>query len=485
MAASDPTDLFDGDRISQMLFAAAERLGTPDPFLARELSDSVVHFLRVEFEGSQPSPAAVLEAIEKILGELGNPRIARALVAGADEFFTGPLTIQAVAMPTLADLRRRSLNPRLREWSLANIFPPQVTAAIEQGLVTPGELESPLQLAGGYLESSDPGGDALAFLDQIEVARSRYSTFVALDVSPTRDAAALTRALLVATRLSGLRAVVHFNRRRNDRSTADERDLFGHPANDSGDSMAMAKAIVEALSGSPADVEIAVHLGQPDWDVEPVLGDLITALHCAGGASLYFDRPRRPTWLAEGLPDDFPAVLTTVELDLASLLRVSPSIQDAGQFQTKLGSMARLALSVGHAWLDHLRRMGSAEVRQGFLAERSVLVVRVTGWAEVSEKLALGEANRQQFRGQCWRLIRDALADDRPHGLRAVLAGDPWEGEGPLLAARYRGFEGATRQVDPGGDPLDLATLKQLVQTTDVRAVHFGSKGRSHGLAAD
>src|SRR5437763_1273884 len=36
---------FEADRISRALFAATEGLGRPDAFLARELADSVVHFL--------------------------------------------------------------------------------------------------------------------------------------------------------------------------------------------------------------------------------------------------------------------------------------------------------------------------------------------------------------------------------------------------------------------------------------------------------
>ena len=36
---------FEADHISRSLFAAGERIGKPDPFMARELTDSVLHFL--------------------------------------------------------------------------------------------------------------------------------------------------------------------------------------------------------------------------------------------------------------------------------------------------------------------------------------------------------------------------------------------------------------------------------------------------------
>ena len=43
---------FEADKISQALFAASEGLGRPDPFLARELTDGVLHFFAQEYAGA-------------------------------------------------------------------------------------------------------------------------------------------------------------------------------------------------------------------------------------------------------------------------------------------------------------------------------------------------------------------------------------------------------------------------------------------------
>ncbi len=43
---------FDADKISRALFAASESLRRPDAFLARELTDGVVHFLTEEADES-------------------------------------------------------------------------------------------------------------------------------------------------------------------------------------------------------------------------------------------------------------------------------------------------------------------------------------------------------------------------------------------------------------------------------------------------
>ena len=45
---------FEADKISRALFAATESLGRPDAFLARELTDGIVHFLAAESDGAVP-----------------------------------------------------------------------------------------------------------------------------------------------------------------------------------------------------------------------------------------------------------------------------------------------------------------------------------------------------------------------------------------------------------------------------------------------
>ena len=69
---------FEADKISRALFAAAEGLGHPDAFLARELADAVVHFLTAEGEGPTPSTAQVAELTAKVVRELGQPALAEA-----------------------------------------------------------------------------------------------------------------------------------------------------------------------------------------------------------------------------------------------------------------------------------------------------------------------------------------------------------------------------------------------------------------------
>src|ERR1700758_255363 len=69
---------FDADKISRSLFAASEALGRPDAFLARELTDGVLHFLSGEGEGHIPTTAGIAELVAKVVRELGQPALARA-----------------------------------------------------------------------------------------------------------------------------------------------------------------------------------------------------------------------------------------------------------------------------------------------------------------------------------------------------------------------------------------------------------------------
>src|SRR5437762_1235357 len=76
---------FDADNISRALFGATQSLGRPDSFLARELCDSVMHFLAAEAEGTTPTTAQVAELAVKVVRELGQPLLAQALATGRTE----------------------------------------------------------------------------------------------------------------------------------------------------------------------------------------------------------------------------------------------------------------------------------------------------------------------------------------------------------------------------------------------------------------
>src|SRR6516165_8712158 len=69
---------FQSDKISQSLFAAGESINRRDAFMARELTDGILHFLAAELNGATPSTGQVADMVIKVVRELGQPAIAEA-----------------------------------------------------------------------------------------------------------------------------------------------------------------------------------------------------------------------------------------------------------------------------------------------------------------------------------------------------------------------------------------------------------------------
>ena len=121
-----------------------------------------------------------------------------------------------------------------------------------------------------------------------------------------------------------------------------------------------------------AVVRIDWHLGERDFGTEPARRERLQRLArlALDGAPLgfVFDRPRRPTALAEGVDRQHPAVLLTVGLHLPRLAEQPGIDGDPSKFLSKLGSLARLALSAGVQKREYLRRLertGRAERTMG------------------------------------------------------------------------------------------------------------------------
>src|SRR5437870_4712458 len=100
---------FEADKISRALFAATETLGRPDAFLARELTDGVVHFLAEEVNGAIPATAHIAELVVKVVRELGQQSLARAFETGhatKTERLTKPATAETVRTDSLEEIDR-------------------------------------------------------------------------------------------------------------------------------------------------------------------------------------------------------------------------------------------------------------------------------------------------------------------------------------------------------------------------------------------
>jgi hypothetical protein len=259
---------FDADKISRALFAAGESLGRPDAFLARELTDGILHFLAAESLGTPPSTAQITDVVIKVVRELGHPALSREFARGGardledsgDGEVPGgvagsrqtarepssqskkrrsrPVRDEERSGPSLTDVKRcveNSDTPALLRWhigaaalrdfGLREVFSRDLVAAHQDGLLNLTGLESPLGLAGCVLPSWPPRtttgiSESGTLMEAFEQAQRLTTGFVVVD-APEYAVALLgeeegpvvefTRIVALASRMSLLPVVLNLN----------------------------------------------------------------------------------------------------------------------------------------------------------------------------------------------------------------------------------------------------------------------------------
>jgi hypothetical protein len=472
---------FEADKISRALFAASETLGRPDAFLARELTDGVVHFLTLEVNGVAPSTEQIAETVVKTVRELGQPALAQAFAAGAErksakrEASAPEVVLRFPAGAELPEMVRGCA----RAYTLQEVYARDLAAAQDEGLLTLTGLETPLELAGCAVERPGEGGWTEALVNARAVAGAVVAVEgleYSLDSTAPADAAAdrLARELHLGSRAAGLGVVVNLNIARpptwaDDLAegplfVAQRRPVDAHRLAWLGDALLLAlhrkasganetragrrvsevsegacelRELAPALSASA--IRVDWHLSKRDFQ-DDARDRLMQAAQQAAQASMafVFDRPRMPVALAEGMDRRHPAVLLSVGLHLARLLDQPGVRSDPPLFLQKVGSLARLALSAGVQKRDFLRRsaVGRPGLTRGFLLDRARLVVVPVGLEEVVRALtgaSLCEANGLDLgRRILERLQQVTKAEGLSRRLHVQL--DSPLGEGPPFA---------------------------------------------------
>jgi hypothetical protein len=470
---------FDADRISRALFAAGESVGRADAFASRELTDSILHFLRAEASGT-PTTAQIAELVVKVVRELGQPALARAFAEaqtrkaesgkqaeedhrqsgvwkGSTEGWDprpdlrwagganiGPTTIQlgqwADALPSPVNLAWRTAGLCLHDYALREVYKRDLVAVQADGLLTLAGLDSPLELAAGVLGIA--GTDSAGLVEAVEEARSLAGEYVAVDgpeyllarAGAAKDAVReFVRELAIGLRLTRLQAVINLNIAVPPpwAEALAEGPLFEQ--NRQGPETQQTAELLDQLTEhllAPGVLGSAVrvdwHLSERDF-VADKTGSLVRiARRAVEGAPVAFvlDRPRRPIALAEGLDRQHPAVLLVVGLHLPRLLEQCGPQTDPALFLRKLDSLARLALSAATQKRDFLRRHGCGRptVNRGFVLDRARLVAVPVGLDSATQTLlgrglSSGGAARE-FAQQVVHRLQSVLREDaRAHTL--------------------------------------------------------------------
>ncbi|HKI37890.1 MAG TPA: ATP cone domain-containing protein [Gemmataceae bacterium] len=419
---------FEADKISRSLFAATEQLGRSDAFLARELTDGVLHFLSSDAEGSIPTTADIAELVAKVVRELGQPTLARAYAdhkgrKSAQGAATRPISVRFVPTDPLPSV----LAECRRAYALGAVFTRDLVAAQHDGLLTIGNLDAPLELAASAPAPLTPLLERLLEVRQLTagvVALDGVEHALARSPLPEQSAtASFVRDLEIGLRGTGLGAVVNLNVAVPPPWADDlaEGPLFAGQRSDTPpDRLAvLAEVLLQALAHGPARARIDWHLGERDFTPASAERLRRAARLAAEGAALafVFDRPRRPIALAEGIDRKHPALLLTVGLHLPRLAGQSGAGADPALFLRKLGSLARLALSAAVQKRDFLRRHAADRpaLTRGFFLDRARLMVAVVGLDRAVRLLTgkgLCDGKGPEFGRQVVQRLRDVLRED-------------------------------------------------------------------------
>ena len=407
---------FDSAKISQSLFAATESLGTPDAFLARELTDGVLHFLAQAADSTIPTTGLVSEMVEKVVRELGAPKLAQAYTNHAQLRTRTKRATEEPLQPAAADsaavafvdhgitgriepqsLARRTAAACLRQYSLERVFTRDLVSAHQSGLLVLGDLQAPGELAACVL---GPFGDGKrGVLEGIQEARGLAGSFVAIDapeyvLAPLRPAAvpSYVRELDFGLRAAGLRAVVNLNLATppawaadravgplfSDQQSTLEPELLATQAENVLDQL-LARGPRLGDKGKTSVLRVDWHLSERDFRPEAAgrLSRLARRALERSALAFVFDRGRKGVSLGEGLDRRQGSVVMTIGLNLPQLAEQSGRRGDPATVFPKLGSLARLALTGGLQKREFLRRqtIERPELNAGFVLERARLVV--------------------------------------------------------------------------------------------------------------
>lgn len=458
---------FDADKISQALFAATEHLGQPSAFLARELTESVLHFLALELGDAAPTSAHIAELVVKVVRELGQPALAQAYAERhladvpprrkKDLARREEITVAAPSSRGPAQF----LDTCARQYSLSTIYSRDLVAAQEEGWLTLVGLEHPGELEGGVLDW--PGREGRSLLAALVEARRRFGSFIALDgpefalepgPAKNRQIALFVRDLKDGLEATRLRALVNLNVPPPPWAwqPADS-PLFQTTAPAADDREALLDAILEEILHQfpPGDpVRLDWHLSEHDF-AGPGRQRLLLVLRRAledGQVSFVFDRPQRPVALGEGLTRQHQAVLQVAGIHLAPLVEMPGVEGNIDLLLYKLANLARMAASAAAQKRTFLRGRKDSPwaLRRGFLLDRARLAVIPVGLPGVvtrltSQGLATGKQGLALAREIVQRLHECLLAAGRATTLDCVLDSPWWttrlEGTGPLHSAPH------------------------------------------------
>jgi len=454
---------FDPDEICQAIFAATEQLRRPNAFLAREMTESVLHFVTHDFGASTPTTTQLAELLDKVLRELGHAALAQVMQERGEAIDDAAKEPDREEKQPVID-RTASLPAYLSQWrrqfSLQVVHSRDLEAAQDEGWLTLIGLDHPSELEGGVVDW--PSSDGRSLLSAILEAQRRFGGFLVLDgpehalarASDSRRALAeFVRDLHDGWLATGLPLIINLNAAQPPAWAQPPGDgpLFGGGSAPSVDSQSMMvplfDAILETLgtAANAGSVRIDWHFGERDFasgHLQQVLDRALAGLPI----SFVLDRPHAPVALAEGLDRRHPVALQAAGLHLGPLADKQGIEGQVEPFLQNLLHLTRMAVSAGAQKRQFLRRAEERDLQRGFLLDRARLTVIPVGLPAVVERLtgqtiASGKQGLTLARKIVERLSECLREAGHMANLEAVLDGPWWTarqpGTGPLLVSPH------------------------------------------------
>jgi hypothetical protein len=433
---------FDPDEICQSLFAASEALGEPNAFLARELTDAVVHFLSNDPSEPTPTTAQIAEHVVKVVRELGQPALAQVCAQATCKTVAVTGSPPSVNFAFSIDAAPDAVARRcLEAYSERAVFSRDLVAAQADGLLLLAGKDTPRALARCVVEL--PHGPAAATELPGLCAVAGQGLVVdgpewLLPEEPLLRKVAVERLVQIPA-LARRPIVVNVNAAQPP-AWARQRGAEPLFAADAVVNEPEVDPILDAMRIAPAS-EL-----RWDWHVQArdfAMTEARTRLQAAARLALdgapvafVFDRPRRPVALAEAIDRQHPAVLIEVGLNLEAFLRRPEIAGSSDAFRDKLPSLARMAVSAGAQKRKYLRRHAEASgLARGFLLDRARLAVVPLGLDRVVRSLTGRESLASERSLDALRHILQQLHDDLQAAGRAVHLEVSIDSPGPGLAA--------------------------------------------------
>ena len=443
---------FEPDRISRSLFAVTELMGAPNAFLARELTDGVLHFIGLEPE-APATTSDLADMVAKVVRELGYPAIARVYEENVRTASRQSVSDPTEPLPSLQNLDpfatvHRAAREQLKNFSLERAYPRDLVSAHRNGLLHLLDLDHPNEMSGTILSPGRPlPANCWEFLETIVAARSVAGSFIAIDSpewalatqggAPEEVVDAFLQSLEQSLRLTGLHAILNLNivdppAWATWSPTAAAQTELGPLFRDvqkevSRDRM---EAIGDLLLDKAVGPSVFWHLSDCDFRDEamPRLQRLAARALVCSRIRCVFDRARLPVQLGPGVDRTTQSALGFAGINLVRLAEQMGAPIDPELYFRKLGSLARFAKSAGRSRQDFLRRNGRPELQHGFLLERAAQIVIPIGTLEAAQLILGGHSNEEhlyELAGRTLDTIRNALDSDRPQTIPARIDGQP------------------------------------------------------------